>query len=267
MQIPRFVASDGLLLAAETFGEGRPLVFAPGLTDNRGYIRRQLLPLADRYRIVTYDQRGHGDSTPVTDPALYTPERMAGDMARILDAFDIERAVIGGESMGAATALLFAFTRPERTERLLLTGPALGDTPNPGRDRLRALGQAFALGGAESVIAEATATEWPEMGLDENAIMTLSAMLRSHRDESIAAACEAVADWTLDLAPLSTVRCPVQIIAWENDPVHPIALARRMAELLPSARLAVLPQLNSRFNSLELIGRIYREFLLGPGAK
>ena len=42
MQIPRFVASDGLLLAAETFGEGRPLVFAPGLTDNRNYIRRQL---------------------------------------------------------------------------------------------------------------------------------------------------------------------------------------------------------------------------------
>lgn len=267
MQPPRSIASDGLLLAAETFGEGRPLVFAPGLTDNRGYIRRQLLPLADHYRVVTYDQRGHGDSTPVTDPALYTPERMAGDMARILDAFAIERAIIGGESMGAATALLFAFTWPERIESLLLTGPALGDTPNPGRDRLRALGQAFARGGAESVIAEATATEWPEMGLDEDAIMTLSAMLRSHRDESIAAACEAVADWTLDLAPLSTVRCPVQIIAWENDPVHPIALARRMAELLPSARLAVLPQLNSRFNSLELIGRIYREFLLGPGAK
>jgi pimeloyl-ACP methyl ester carboxylesterase len=267
MQIPRFIASDGLLLAAETFGEGRPLVFAPGLTDNRGYIRRQLLPLADRYRIVTYDQRGHGDSTPVTDPVLYTPVRMAGDMARVLDAFDIERAVIGGESMGAATALRFAFDWPERVESLLLTGPALGDTPNPGRDRLKALGQAFTGRGAEGIIADAAATEWPEMGLDENAMTTLSAMLRSHRDESVAVACDAVADWILDLAPLSTVRCPVQIIAWENDPVHPIALARRMAELLPSARLAVLPQLNSRFNSLELIGRIYREFLLGPGAK
>ena len=105
------------------------------------------------------------------------------------------------------------------------------------------------------------------MGLDEDAMTTLSAMLRSHRDESIAAACEAVADWTLDLAPLSTVRCPVQIIAWEDDPVHPIALARRMAALLPSAHLVVLPQLNSRFNTLELIGRIYREFLLGLDAE
>lgn len=267
MQPPRSIASDGLLLAAETFGEGRPLVFAPGLTDNRGYIRRQLLPLADHYRVVTYDQRGHGDSTPVTDPALYTPERMAGDMARILDAFDIERAVIGGESMGAATALLFAFGWPERVESLLLTGPALGDTPNPGRDRLKALGRAFAHRGAEGIIAEAAATEWPEMGLDEGAMATLSVMLRSHRDESIAVACEAVADWTFDLAPLSTVLCPVQIIAWENDPVHPSALARRMTALLPSARLAILPQLNSRFNTLDLTGHIYRDFLLSLNTK
>lgn len=263
MQPPRLVASDGLLLAAETFGEGRPLVFAPGLTDNRGYISRQLLPLADHYRVVTYDQRGHGDSTPVTDPALYTAAAMAGDMARVLDAFDIERAVIGGESMGAATALLFAFGWPERVERLLLTGPALGDTPNPGRDTLKALGQAFAGRGVESLIAEAAATEWREMGLDEDAMATLAAMQRSHRPESVAVACDAVADWILDLAPLSRVRCPVQIIAWENDPVHPIALARRMAALLPAARLAVLPQLNSRFNHLDLTGRIYREFLLG----
>ncbi len=267
MERPHLVASDGLLLAAETFGEGRPLVFAPGLTDNRGYIRRQLLPLADRYRIVTYDQRGHGDSTPVTDPALYTPERMAGDMARILDAFEIERAVIGGESMGAATALLFAFGWPERVESLLLTGPALGDTPNPGRDRLKALGQAFADRGAGGIIVEAAANEWPEMGLSEDAKTTLAAMLHSHQDESIAVACDAVADWILDLAPFSTLHCPVQIIAWENDPVHPIALARRMAALLPSAQLVILPQLNSRFNDLELTGRIYCEFLLGLDTK
>ena len=237
MQIPRFVASDGLLLAAETFGEGSPLVFAPGLTDNRGYIRRQLLPLADRYRIVTYDQRGHGDSTPVTDPALYTPERMAGDMARILDAFDYRagghRRGIDGRGDSPHLCVHLAGTGGEPPAH----GPGLGDTPNPGRDRLKELGQAFARRGAEGIIADAAATEWPEMGLDEDAMTTLSTMLRSHQDDSVAVACDAVADWILDLAPLSTVRCPVQIIAWEDDPVHPIALARRMAALLPSARL------------------------------
>ena len=77
------VPNDGLELAVETFGEGPWLVFAHGLTGNRYGTRRQFTPLADRYRIVIYDQRGHGDSTPVTDPALYDLDRMAGDMAAV----------------------------------------------------------------------------------------------------------------------------------------------------------------------------------------
>ena len=62
------VPVDGLELAVETFGDGPWLVFAHGLTGNRHGTRRQFAPLADRYRIVIYDQRGHCDSTPVTDP-------------------------------------------------------------------------------------------------------------------------------------------------------------------------------------------------------
>lgn len=263
MEPVRFVESDGLRLAAESVGEGAPLVFAPGLTDTRGYIRKQLAPLEDRYRIVTYDQRGHGDSTPVTDPSLYAPERMAGDMAHVMDAFGIERAVVGGESMGAATALLFAFRWPERVATLLLTGPAMGDSPNPGREDLKALGVRFASAGAAGVIADSAAGEWRAMGLTAQAVETLSAMLRSHEPASVAVACAAVAGWTLDLTPLSALRCPVQIIAWDGDTVHPLALARRMQTLIPASRLTVLPELNSRFNDFELIGRTYREFLEG----
>src|ERR1700674_5008374 len=98
MQIP----SDGLLLTVETFGTGAPIVFAHGLLGNRHVVRAELAPLASHYRIVTFDQRGHGDSSPVTDPALYQPARMAGDMAAVMDALGIERAIVGGESMGAA---------------------------------------------------------------------------------------------------------------------------------------------------------------------
>ena len=97
-----YVESDGLKIAAETFGAGAPLVFAHGLTGNRQAIRRQFESLADRYRIVIFDQRGHCDSSPVTDPALYDPSRMADDMRAVLDHLKIDRAIIGGESMGAA---------------------------------------------------------------------------------------------------------------------------------------------------------------------
>jgi pimeloyl-ACP methyl ester carboxylesterase len=261
MQPPRYVASDGLLLAAEAFGEGKPLVFAPGLTDNRVYIHKQLVPLADRYHVITYDQRGHGDSTPVTDLALYNAERMAGDMASILDAFGIGRAVVGGESMGSATALLFALRWPERVEKLLITGPAFSEGPNPGRTQVQELGRSLAERGIEAFIRQECAGEWAAMGLDQTAMNILAEMLRSHNAESVAVACAAVADWVLDLPRFAELRCPVQIIAWADDPVHPIGLARRMAAMLPTARLTVLPQLNSRFNDLELIARIYRQFL------
>jgi len=57
------VRSDGLEIAVETFGEEPPIVFAHGLTGTRHGIRDQLAPLADLYRVVIYDQRGHCDST------------------------------------------------------------------------------------------------------------------------------------------------------------------------------------------------------------
>ena len=127
------IPTDGLELAVETFGDGPWLVFAHGLTGYRHGTRRQFAPLADRYRIVIYDQRGHGDSTPVTDPALYDLERMAGDMAAVMDALGIEQAIVGGESMGAATTLRFALRWPQRVRALLLTAPAFSDVPQPCR--------------------------------------------------------------------------------------------------------------------------------------
>lgn len=127
------VASDGIELMVETFGDGPWLVFAHGLTGNRQGSRRQMTPLADRYRIAIYDQRGHGDSTPVMDPALYDLDRMAGDMAVVMDALGIDQAIVGGESMGAATTLRFAMRHPERVTALLLTAPAFSGLPTSRR--------------------------------------------------------------------------------------------------------------------------------------
>ena len=134
------VPNDGLELAVETFGEGPWLVFAHGLTGNRHGTRRQFTPLADRYRIVIYDQRGHCDSTPATDPALYDLDRMAGDMAAVMDALGIEQAIVGGESMGAATTLRFALRWPQRVRALLLTAPAFSDSENAAADQIMNMG-------------------------------------------------------------------------------------------------------------------------------
>jgi pimeloyl-ACP methyl ester carboxylesterase len=256
------IRSDGLELVAETVGKGPPLVFAHGLTSNRHRTLEELAPLAHDHRIIAFDQRGHCDSTPVTDAHLYDPHRMAGDLAAVLDSLGIERAIVGGESMGAATALLFALHHPQRVDRLLLTGPAFGDGPNPGKDDLTRTGRLNAETGIEGYLA-VLAPEWAATGMDEAAITAWSAVQRSHDPASLAAACTAVAGWVIlpDLSALAAFPAPVQILAWEGDAVHSLELSERMAAVFPAARLHVEPALALLFNDATIPGRIFRQFL------
>lgn len=258
-----FVLSDGLELAVESFGSGPPLIFAHGLTGSRRNTRDQFAPLADRYRIIAYDQRGHGDSTPVTDPALYDASRMASDMAAILDALDIRRAIVGGESMGTATALLFALKWPQRVKALLLTAPAFGDAPNPEREWIRDAGKLIASQGMKTWLEQSAEMQRNELGWPQAVIDYIAEIRRTHNPASIAVACQTVVDWVIlpDLQALAALDFPTCIIAWPNDPLHPIGLARRMADVFPNARLELLPSLVHLFSQPAVFGEIYGRFL------
>jgi pimeloyl-ACP methyl ester carboxylesterase len=257
------VESDGLELAVETFGDGPALVFAHGLTGARSNTRDQFTPLADHYRVVTFDQRGHGDSTPVTDPALYDAERMAGDMAAVMDALGIEKAVVGGESMGAATTLLFALKWPQRVEAMLLTAPAFGDVPNAGLEGILDMGEVVASQGVEVYLVQSAEQQRTEFGWPQEMIDFVAEMHRSHDPASLSTACLTVPKWIIltDFSPLAELSCPVCIIAWEDDPMHPVELARRVAGALPNARLEMLASIADLFTDPEVVGRIYGPFL------
>ncbi|MCK4514222.1 MAG: alpha/beta hydrolase [Spirochaetaceae bacterium] len=264
MSKTRRIESDGLELAVEVFGAGPPLVFAHGLTGNRSNTRDQLAPLADHYRIVAFDQRGHGDSTPITDPALYDAERMANDIAAVMDALDIERAIVGGQSMGATTSALFALRCPGRVGTLLLTGAPFGDRDrvSADRERMREMGKVIAKHGIEVFLAHAAERQRAEK-MSPEVIAYFGRMLRSHDPDSLATGCQTVVDWRVltDLSPLADLRFPVRIIAWENDLLHPIALARRLVSLFPDARLETIPSVIHLFADPPIVGRTYRRLL------
>lgn len=256
-------SGDNLQIAVETFGDGPPLVFAHGLTGHHRVTRLELEPLADRYRLILFDQRGHGASTPVTDPALYDPRRMAGDMRAVLDALGIERAIIGGESMGAATALVFALEHPQRVQALLLTAPAFGDTPNPDRERMLDMGRNLTRLGMEGFLALAAQRQREQFNWTPDLIAFVAGMLGAHDPASLATALLTVPSWqpVPDLTVLARLEVATCILAWEQDPVHPIELARRMAAILPRARLELLDPLPALFRDPPEVGRRYRRFL------
>ena len=254
------VRTDGVELAVETFGDGPPLIFAHGLTGTRHSLRPQFEPLADRYRVVTFDQRGHGDSSVVTDPSLYSPSRMALDIGLVLDALSIEQAVVGGESMGAATALLFAIEHPQRVAALLLTAPAFWDQPNPVRQRLVDMGGAIARIGLPAFLDAAAVRQRDDLGWSDEAIAHIRTTFLSHNADSLATALRTVAGWQFE-ADVSTLVAPTCILAWPDDALHPYQLAQRLADAIPNAHLQTLPPLPAVFEDPAQIGRAYRQFL------
>ena len=72
----------------------------------------------DGHRVITYDARGHGASTPAPDPDAYDYDDLVSDLQAVLDDRGLDRAVLAGASMGAHTALRLALDAPERVAGL-----------------------------------------------------------------------------------------------------------------------------------------------------
>lgn len=258
----RTVLSDGLELAATTIGQGPPIIWAHGLTGTHRSGIRQFSYLADRFRVIAFDQRGHWQSTSITDPALYDAGRMGEDIGAVLDAYGIERAIIGGESMGAATALMFALAHPERVKALLLSTPAFGDLPHAERAAIKAQGDMISREGVEAYLT-LTAEQQGAMGWPEEAIEYLAEVRRLHDPASLVTALRTVADWVLlpDLSSLKTISCPTIVTARNNDPIHPAGLAERLVDAFPDASLTYTGSIPDFLLYPERSGRLFEPFL------
>ncbi len=254
--------SDGLDLAVEVFGSGPPLLFAHGLSSNSRLSIRQVGALAGRFRVIVFDQRGHAGSTPVMDPRLYDVRRMAEDTTAVLDALGVSQAVVCGESMGAATSLRFALSHPERVTALVLCAPALSDEPNPMREDIKAIGRAIRADGLTAFVDQNIRNDIANGASPERA-NAWADVLRSHNGDSLAAACEGVADWTVYQSPkdLQRLTMPVLIIAFDGDAVHPLALAWRLAAQIPHAELCVVEPASRYFEQPGTVGELIGGFI------
>lgn len=256
------VSSDGLELQVEAFGEGRPFLFAHSLGGCRHQVRRMLEPLAREFRIITFDQRGHCGSTPVTDPALYDPQRMAADVGAVLDALGIAQAIVGGESMGAATTLLFATTNPKRVQHLVQVAPTVGDEPNPSEQTIVAIADFAAKYGLDAA-ADAVALASMSLGIPREAAGLVTEIWIHHRLDSFVAANRAVPHWVLfeDLAPVAALKVPVGVLAWGNDPSRPLPLARRLASAARRGRIETVDSLAELARTPGLYAKLLRRLL------
>jgi pimeloyl-ACP methyl ester carboxylesterase len=115
---------------------GRP--DAPMVVLTHGFAGPWWPPVVDefraRYRLLWYHVRGHGRSSVPDDPAAYSVPTFAADLAGLLDTLHIERAHIGGVSMGGIITAQFACDHPERMRCLLLCDTVCGNAHDGAAD-------------------------------------------------------------------------------------------------------------------------------------
>jgi 3-oxoadipate enol-lactonase len=230
----------GAELAVELSDEGgHAVVQLHGLTSSRSRDRLLDLDLGrglSGTRLLRYDARGHGHSTGQPDPAHYRWDVLADDLLRLLDRFFPDEQVHGvGPSMGTATLLHAAVREPERFSGLtLLVPPTAWATRVAKGDDYRAAARLIEEHGLDAFLDVGRLQPVPPAtaGLpDTQPDVDVSLLPSLFRGAA-----------STDLPPpedISTIDVPTTILAWIDDPSHPLSTAEALLDLLPSAALQV----------------------------
>jgi pimeloyl-ACP methyl ester carboxylesterase len=196
------------------------------------------------FEVIAYDARGHGESDPCPTPEGYTYPELADDLRQVLDMADIDRAILAGVSMGAATTMRFALDNPDRVSALVQITPAqLDPTPQVHLDRWNALADGLETGGVDGFMAAYGDPPIEERfrGLVKKAIR--QRMERHLHPQAVADALRVVPGSQAFDGPdaLKQLQVPTLVVGSRDqlDPEHPLEVAVRYADLLPNSEFVV----------------------------
>jgi pimeloyl-ACP methyl ester carboxylesterase len=230
----------------EGYPSGRAFVFQHGLGGDISQPASIFAPTSG-VRLLSLDCRGHGGTHPLGPTDRLSFSSFAEDVVALMDHRGLQRAVVGGISMGAGVALNLALRYPQKVAGLVLSRPAWLDSPRPEnlkaypviarllREHGAKLGRELFEGTEEYAELERAA---PGAGCS-----LASSQFGRPRAREYAAVLESLvgdapvrdlAQWREDVHP------PTLVLATRRDPTHPYSYAEILARRLPSARLAEL---------------------------
>ena len=227
-------------LAYTDLGAGPPIVLIHGYPFNRSLWTEQAEVLRSRHRVVAPDLRGFGESDSSEGTA--TMSRMADDIASLMDALEIERAVIAGLSMGGYVALAFARMFPARVGALVLADTrAQADTEEGKQTRSQQAEKALSEGMAgiadamlPKLLTPETVSKRPEL------VKRVRDMMLKTKPEGAAAALLGMAERDDQTEFISTIQAPALIIVGREDAITPVADSEKMQSRIEGSRLVVI---------------------------
>ena len=233
------IDANGLDLSYQIDGDGpETLVLVNGLADDKESWEGQIPAFADRYRVISFDNRGIGESP--TPPGPYTSAQMADDLAGLVDALEVERFHLLGLSMGGMIAQEYAIAHSDR----LLSASFCCTYAYPGpfclrmfqcwRDLVPSLGVGFT---QREVILWAFTTDFFEQREEE--LIEVENLMANNPQPTDAYLAQLHSIEHHDTrGRLAAVQCPALTLICEEDLIIYPKLSRRLHEELPQSRWA-----------------------------
>lgn len=211
------------------------LVLAPSLGTSRQVWDAQTTALAEHFRVVRFEHRGHAGDAP---PGPYRLGELAEDVLELADSLGVERFSFCGLSLGGMVGMWLAARVPERVERLAVCCTSAFLPPASGW-----LDRAVTVrAGGMSAVADAVVERWftPDFAAAAPEVVARArGMLLETPTEGYAGCCEAIA--AMDLRPeLPAIAAPTLVLAGARDLATPVGHARLIATGVAGARLAVV---------------------------
>ena len=220
--------SDGVEIAYSVSGEGPPILLIHGFASNTrvNWIETGWVSTLERAgrMVICIDNRGHGDSGKLYDPADYSSPIMANDAARLLDHLGIRQADIMGYSMGARISAFLAINHGERVRSAVFAGLA--------ENMIRGVG------GAEPV-ARALEAEDPREVEDPVALSFRMFAESTGGDRRALAACMRSSRQRITVEELGAITAPVLVAVGTQD--HVAGPAEPLAAAIAGARILKIP--------------------------
>jgi pimeloyl-ACP methyl ester carboxylesterase len=235
-----------LAVSLTDVGSGPPVVLLHGLCCGKRMWFHQIRALRDRFRVIAYDLRGHGETDAPAAATDYSAGHLARDLVGVLDALGIERAAIVGFSLGGSPALALAVSRPERVSHLVLAEVGAGaDEPVKIASMARRWVTLIEQGATDELVCEMLRSELYKF------YARRSARRREHMASLIRATPVDGVRFTLSevlakrkslfrlTSVLKSVAVPTLVIRGEDDYMCSKA-SRLMAQSIPGAALKII---------------------------
>lgn len=207
----------------ESYGDGPAIVLAHGVAGNHASWYQQVPLLSESHRVITFDHRGFGLSP---DPDGSGRSAFVDDLAELLDALEVDKAALVGQSMGGATVVGFAGRFPERVSALVIADSLFGiDLP----DAVQAgFDEALARAGALTQMDRVLGTEFRENEREKLHLYRVLATFNQTNRHNLAGR------WDRTFSPdeLSKLGIPILFVVGDEDPIVPPALVRELSALI-----------------------------------